>query len=73
MQLYPSVMRLQIHLPNMHTVCFREDETVAFVLANNPAPRTMLTEFFRTNSTDLEARRYLYKEFPQHYKWINYT
>ncbi|KAH7840829.1 hypothetical protein Vadar_022182 [Vaccinium darrowii] len=29
----------------------------------------MLTEFFTTNNADDRANSYLYREFPQHYKW----
>ena len=29
----------------------------------------MLKEFFRMNSEDPNARRYLYREFPEHYTW----
>ncbi|KAM6570896.1 hypothetical protein CsatA_014976 [Cannabis sativa] len=31
----------------------------------------MLTEFFATNKVDENAKRLLYKEFPQHYVWDN--
>ncbi|KAL6292673.1 hypothetical protein ACE6H2_000815 [Prunus campanulata] len=30
----------------------------------------MLTEFFTLNRNDAEARRYLYREIPEHYRWI---
>ncbi|KAJ9541417.1 hypothetical protein OSB04_027923 [Centaurea solstitialis] len=31
--------------------------------------RSMLTAFFERNKTDLRARQYLYKDFPNHYTW----
>jgi len=30
----------------------------------------MLTEYFSTNMYNLDARKYLYREFPEHFTWI---
>ncbi|XP_048501491.1 uncharacterized protein LOC125497835 [Beta vulgaris subsp. vulgaris] len=69
----PSVDRLQVHLPNMHQVRFEGNQPKESVLADPRSSKIMLTEFFRMNSVDPEARDYLYREFPEKYIWINST
>ncbi|XP_021808472.1 uncharacterized protein LOC110752178 [Prunus avium] len=69
-RIYPTVERLQIHLPNMHQVRFQSDQTIANILTDERLNKTMLTEFFTLNRNDVEARRYLYREIPEHYRWI---
>ncbi|KAK8935753.1 hypothetical protein KSP39_PZI013236 [Platanthera zijinensis] len=68
-QTYPSVVRLQIHLPNKHQVHFRTTDVIDNLLANERNSRTMLTEFFRVYDTEEEHHNYLYTEFPKHYTW----
>ncbi|KAL6143230.1 hypothetical protein ACLB2K_053925 [Fragaria x ananassa] len=68
-RIYPSVERLQIHLPDMQCIRFDATETIEDILANEHSQRTMLTEFFNKNHDDSEARRHLYREFPQYYRW----
>ncbi|XP_062017408.1 uncharacterized protein LOC133733784 [Rosa rugosa] len=68
-RMYPSVERLQIHLPNRHNVFFNATESVTAILANERSSMTMLTEFFTKNTYFESARQYLYREFPEHYKW----
>ncbi|XP_004308375.1 PREDICTED: uncharacterized protein LOC101294118 [Fragaria vesca subsp. vesca] len=68
-RIYPSVERLQIHLPDMQCIRFDATETIEDILANEHSQRTMLTEFFNKNHNDSEARRHLYREFPQYYRW----
>ncbi|CAN6555560.1 unnamed protein product [Malus baccata var. baccata] len=62
--------RLQIHLPNMHQVQFRVDESIINILHDESTRKIMLTEFFTLNHVDADARRYLYMEIPSHYRWI---
>ncbi|KAF7814060.1 uncharacterized protein G2W53_028029 [Senna tora] len=69
-RIYPAVERLQIHMPNMQRVQFNEDQSVYEILGNERNTRTQLTEYFRMNRVDPEARNYLYIEFPQHYTWV---
>ncbi|KAB2616072.1 hypothetical protein D8674_022660 [Pyrus ussuriensis x Pyrus communis] len=69
-RIYPSVERMQIHLPNMHQVQFRADESITNILHDDSKRKTMLTEFFTLNHVDAEARHYLYMEIPSHYRWI---
>ncbi|XP_048502683.2 uncharacterized protein LOC104896527 [Beta vulgaris subsp. vulgaris] len=69
-RMYPSVDRLQVHLPNMHQVRFEENCLISDVLEDPRNSRTMLTQFFKINEIDPGARRFLYREFPEHYRWI---
>ncbi|XP_026384362.1 uncharacterized protein LOC113279939 [Papaver somniferum] len=65
----PSVQRLQLHLPKQNSVMLYEHQTVDEVLENERNSKTMLTEYFVTNASDHMDRRWLYREFPEHYKW----
>ncbi|KAI5391538.1 hypothetical protein KIW84_076377 [Lathyrus oleraceus] len=68
-RLYPSVERLQIHLPNRHQVRFYDHQQIADVLNNERNSKTMLTQFFALNLRDPQARKYLYREILEHYCW----
>ncbi|KAB2602049.1 hypothetical protein D8674_003054 [Pyrus ussuriensis x Pyrus communis] len=48
-RIYPSVEQMQIHLPNMHQVQFRADESITNILHDESTRKTMLTEFFTLN------------------------
>ncbi|XP_026378144.1 uncharacterized protein LOC113272536 [Papaver somniferum] len=65
----PSVQRLQFHLPKQNSVMLYEHQTFDEVLENERISKTMLTEYFVTNACDHMDRRWLYREFPEHYKW----
>ena len=67
--MYPSVERLQIHLPNRHQVRFYNHQRIHDILNDEYYSKTMLTEFFALNCRDPEARRYLYREILEHYSW----
>ncbi|KAK8942878.1 hypothetical protein KSP39_PZI009132 [Platanthera zijinensis] len=69
-QTFPSVVRLQIHLPDQHQVQFRNSESISDVLANERNSRTMLTEFFKTYNNGLENVPYLYVDFAKQYRWL---
>ncbi|KAI5402735.1 hypothetical protein KIW84_050366 [Lathyrus oleraceus] len=68
-RLYPSVERLHIHLPNRHQVRFYDHQQIAYVLNNERNSKTMLTQFFALNLRDPHARKYMYREIPEHYCW----
>ncbi|KAL6225029.1 hypothetical protein ACLB2K_003881 [Fragaria x ananassa] len=69
-RMYPSVERLQIHLPDGHNVYFNANDSVTEVVKNESNTMTMLTEFFTKNNTLSEdVPKYLYREFPEHYRW----
>jgi hypothetical protein len=63
----PYVIRLGVHLPNEHTVLFQENDNLEDVIDRDQA--TTLTMWFAKNQEDVEARQYLYSDFPQHYTW----
>src|SRR6185312_7475844 len=67
--MYPHVLQMQVHLPGMHMVPFKDEDNLEDVLERARNQRSMLTKFFRMNSEDPNARRYLYREFPEHYTW----
>ena len=65
--MYPHVLQMQVHLPSMHMVPFKDDDNLEDVLERARNQRSMLIEFFRMNIEDPNAWRYLYREFPEHY------
>ncbi|KAG2562413.1 hypothetical protein PVAP13_8KG259500 [Panicum virgatum] len=67
--MYPPILQMQVHLPGMHMVPFNDEDNLEDVLERTRNQRSMLTEFFRMNSEDPNTRRYLYKEFLEHYTW----
>ncbi|KAL0438838.1 UNVERIFIED_CONTAM: hypothetical protein Slati_2366800 [Sesamum latifolium] len=69
-RMYPSVIRLQVHLPNQHSVSFEANERLSDILADEHNSKTMLTEFFKINGDPALAEKYLHVEFPQHFRWI---
>nr|XP_009626438.1 uncharacterized protein LOC104117138 [Nicotiana tomentosiformis] len=68
-EMQPSVINLELHLPDRQTVCYWSKQNLQNMIAWEYATLTMLTEYFRTCSRDTEARQYLYKEFPEYYVW----
>jgi len=70
---HPSITRLQVHLPGQHQVTFDSDEDPQSVLERAANERTTLTAFFAANmdagTLGIEARKYTYPEFPQHFTW----
>ncbi len=70
---FPSVVRLQVHLPGQHMVAYNPNESPEAVLARAANERTMLTAFFEANADETVlatvARQYTYQEFPQHFVW----
>ncbi|PWZ10705.1 ATP-dependent DNA helicase PIF1 [Zea mays] len=65
----PSVMQLQLHLPNMHMVTFHERQMVERVVNRPGADRSMITTYFEANKLYEEARGILYHDFPEWYTW----
>ena len=67
---YPSVLQLQLHLPNMQSVTYKDDENLEDVVSRPGSNRTTLTKYFCKNREERAARKILYREFPEHYRWI---
>jgi hypothetical protein len=65
------MLQLQLHLPNMHTVAFKAYDNLEDVVARPSSSKSMLTEYFQMNKKYPEAQKLLYREFPEHYRWIS--
>jgi hypothetical protein len=69
----PNVIRLQVHLPNHHTVVFNPNNKLERVLERGAAQKTTLTGYFAANSDQgpvgEEAYKYTYQEFPHHFRF----
>ena len=64
-EMYPSAYILQLHLEDQHSVTFRKYDDLSRVLRDDSSSRSMLTGFFCRNKMDENARKLLYKEFPE--------
>ncbi|XP_021775348.1 uncharacterized protein LOC110739200 [Chenopodium quinoa] len=65
----PSVLPLQVHLPNMQTVHLWSHERLNTVISDSKRSRTQLTEFFAMNAAVESGTGYLYSEFCEHLIW----
>ncbi|XP_042961368.1 uncharacterized protein LOC122296047 [Carya illinoinensis] len=68
-EMYPSVYSLHLHLEDQHLVSFRAHEDLNNVLNSYTSKNSMLTEFFYRNQIDENARKLLYREFPEKFVW----
>ncbi|GKB61559.1 hypothetical protein Tco_0917745 [Tanacetum coccineum] len=66
---YPSVMKLNFHLPNQHPVTWRDSECLSALLEREGINVTMFTEWFDLNERHPPARTLTYAEILQHYVW----
>jgi hypothetical protein len=66
--LWPSVVRLPIHLDNCQTVMYEYDEQMVDIAAAD-GPNTMLLGWFRSNATHEEGQDLLYHEYPTMFWW----
>ena len=66
-QEFPTVSRLQVHMPREQQVYFNDDTTPDELRNRMEAATTNLLEFFRYNAQHADGRQYLYSEFPQHF------
>lgn len=63
----PTICRLDVHLPGMERVYFRDDDNIARLLDR---PRvTKLTAWFALNTTDPDARQLAYADIPGRYSF----
>jgi hypothetical protein len=53
-----------VHLPSENNVVFTEDNDLEEVIENPRNMKTKLTNWLEINSTSLDARNYMYIEFP---------
>jgi hypothetical protein len=61
---FPTVERLQYHLPNQQMVLFRDDDDVQEVATRSAISRMMLIEWFKTNQESEVARILMFDQFP---------
>ncbi|XP_051220370.1 uncharacterized protein [Lolium perenne] len=54
----------------MQPVTFRDGDNLDDIINRPSSSSTMLTEYFKMNLVDPFARNFLYKEFPEFYRWI---
>jgi hypothetical protein len=66
---FPTVERLQYHLPNQQMVLFDDDDDVHEVATWSAISRTMLTEWFKTNRESEVTRNLTCDQFPQQWVW----
>ncbi|XP_035541237.1 uncharacterized protein LOC118344509 [Juglans regia] len=68
-EMHPSVYSLHLHLEDQHLVAFHAHDDLNNVLRSDFTAKSMLTEFFSTNQANENARKLLYKEFPEAFVW----
>ncbi|CAG8616463.1 15940_t:CDS:1, partial [Cetraspora pellucida] len=68
-QINPPVLRLQVHLPYRQNITFLQNKKLKDIIDDEQNKKTMLTEYFKMNEINPDARNYLYCEFPRHYVW----
>jgi len=66
---FPTIERLQYHLPNQQMVLFDNDDDVQEVATWSDISRTMLTEWFKTNQKSKVARSLTFDQLPQQWVW----
>ena len=64
---YPSVTKLQIHEENKQTVLFDNIDNIEERMA--ASRNTTLTQFFKLNQEDPDARNHTYVDILRHYTW----
>ncbi|XP_071714697.1 uncharacterized protein [Rutidosis leptorrhynchoides] len=65
----PAVYRLSFHLLNQEPIVFDAHDDMDSVLAKPSVGASQFLEWMNFNSSDAEARQYIYIEFPCHYVW----
>jgi hypothetical protein len=70
---YPSVVRLDVHLPEQQVVVFDPTQDVRDIFDAAERSSSSLLEWFALNRRDPSARRYLYTDIPEHYIWSKDT
>ncbi|XP_021769710.1 uncharacterized protein LOC110733951 [Chenopodium quinoa] len=68
-EIFPPVMSLPAHLPNMQSIAVRPFENLSWVVRDPKRARTPLTEYFAMNATIDGGVNLLYNDFSKHYTW----
>lgn len=70
---YPSVVRLDVHLPEHQAVVFDPTQDVRDIFEAAERTSSTLLEWFALNQRDPSARRHLYTDIPEFYVWVKDT
>ncbi len=65
---FPTIERLQYHLPNQQMVLFDDDDDVQEVATRSAISRMMFIEWFKTNQESKVARSLIFDQFPE--QWV---
>jgi hypothetical protein len=68
---WPPVVRLDIHLPQQHTMVFDPTTDEESLMLQSATTTSTLLAFFRLNAADAFAKTLLYHEVPEHYVWVD--
>lgn len=68
---YPSVCRLDIHLPQQQQMIFDPTQDEATLVEQLTTTTSTLMGWFALNSVDEFARTLLYTDIPSHYIWVD--
>ena len=66
---WPSVMRLDIHLPHQQRMVFDPTADEDALLEQLTTTTSTLMGWFSVNADDPHARAFLYHDIPEHYTW----
>ncbi|XP_076893525.1 uncharacterized protein LOC143545531 [Bidens hawaiensis] len=66
---YPAVQTLAVHLENMQTISFRDQQQLENIVNYLPARCTTLTEWFANNEHDASGRHLRYIDYLSEYRW----
>ncbi|KAJ9568236.1 LOW QUALITY PROTEIN: hypothetical protein OSB04_004202 [Centaurea solstitialis] len=70
-EIKPAVIHLPLHLENYQPLTFKKRDRLSNILNNPTQRKTMLTEFFTENQTNMFARslKLTYVQFPDYFVW----
>ncbi len=66
---YPTIERLQYHLPSQQMVLFDDDDDVQEVATQSAISRTMLKQWFKINQKSKATWSLMFDQFPQQWVW----
>ncbi|KAG5586051.1 hypothetical protein H5410_046485 [Solanum commersonii] len=68
-EIQPVVINLQLHFLGKQAVYYWKKSNLQTIVQSDFVQQTMLTEYFKMCSINMEARTYLYRELPEHFVW----
>jgi hypothetical protein len=67
--MYPPVLQLRVHLPSMHMVAYNDRDDLRNVINREQSQKFMFTKYFSMKNVDPFAASFLYRDFPEYYRW----